>query len=114
MSDATSPNPEQRLSSRCKPRGKVRVTCHATAPGPNLARALLEVSTTGLRLLLRKCPDLGTQVLLTIQRLNHLAPVHRLGLVRWVVERDQGGCVVGIELAEPLHDDAVNRLCRGK
>jgi hypothetical protein len=83
-------------------------------PGPNLARTLLDVSETGLRLLLTTAVDLEAEVFLTIQRLNHLPPVHRLGIVRWVVEREDGTSIVGIQLIDPLDKDAVSRLCRGK
>ena len=105
---------ELRRKPRYKPQGKVRVTCFTSAPGANLACSLLDVSENGVRLALREHLPVGTEVLVAVQRLNRLQPVHRLGKIRWSTARPQGGCVAGIELTTALATTDLARLTEGK
>jgi hypothetical protein len=105
---------DRRRGSRRKPRGRIRVSCHADPLGPNVARALVDLSEVGLRLLIKEPLGLGTHVALTIQRINHMVPIHCTGTVRWLLERDNGSCSVGVELDKRLDKEAFARLTEGK
>jgi len=105
---------DRRGGPRRKPRGRIRVLCHVDPLGPNVARALLDLSQVGLRLLIKKPLALGTPVALTIQRINHMVPIHCTGIVCWSLERENGRCSVGVELHDRLDKESFARLTEGK
>ena len=114
MARKSTSTADRRRSPRRKPRGKLRVTCHTDATGPNIAGALLDVSSRGVRLTLKTLITPGAVVALALQRLNRGGPVHRLGTIRWVVEKEGGGCVAGAELTKRLAREDLQRLTEGK
>jgi PilZ domain len=114
MPESARSSRERRGGPRHKPRGRIRVSCHADPLGPNVARALVDLSEVGLRLLIKEPLVLGTHVALTIQRINHMVPVHCTGIVRWSLERDDGSCSVGVELHNRLDKESFARLTEGK
>jgi hypothetical protein len=74
-----------------------------------LGLALLEVSRSGVRLLLRRALELGQAVTLTL-RVPLLPPIRRRGIVRWSSETEDGRWVVGLELSPPLDAGDLARL----
>ena len=79
-----------------------------------MAQALVDISEAGLRLLIKEPLGLGTQVALTIQRINHMVPIHCTGTVCWSLERDNGNCSVGVALDNRLDKETLARLTEGK
>jgi PilZ domain len=111
--DEATPLPtiERRAEPRCQPEVAVCVTCLASPPDPDpdLGLALLEVSRSGVRLLLRRALDPGQAVTVTL-RVPLLPPIRRRGIVRWSSETEDGRCVVGLELSPPLDAGDLARL----
>src|SRR5262245_11751122 len=110
MSDNARSTKDRRRHARRKPRGRIRVTCQALPSGTNVARALLDLSFWGVRLLVKEALPLGIGVIIDMQRVNHMGPVRRAGTVQFLVEREDGSCIVGIELREPLDRISFSRL----
>jgi len=112
--DQKTPLPaiDRRSEPRCQPEVAVCVTCLASPPDPDpdLGLALLEVSRSGLRLLLRSALDLGQAVTVTL-RVPLLPPIRRRGIVRWSSETEDGRCIVGLEVSPPLDEGDLSRLC---
>src|SRR5262245_4201424 len=89
----------RRASRRLPPRGNVRVTCRRGTLdlGPNLAQRMLDVSETGVRLVL-KAPLLERQeVYVTLEAMTG-GLVRRTGRVVWSMPAADGAYLVGIRL----------------
>jgi hypothetical protein len=105
------PTIERRTEPRCQPEVAVCVTCLTSPPDPDpdLGIALLEVSRSGVRLLLRRALELGEAVTITL-RVPLVPPIRRRGIVRWSSETEDGRWVVGLELSPPLDAGDLARL----
>jgi Tfp pilus assembly protein PilZ len=68
----------------------------------NLAVALLDVSETGVRLVLREPLERGQDVEITLLGLGHLRPVKVLGSVVWCVATDNQQHCVGVQFNHRL------------
>jgi hypothetical protein len=75
----------RRLSFRKPFRGRVRVTCRKGGLdlGVNLVAATLNVSESGVRLLLTAGLPRGQEVTVNLEGQDHLRPVRILGNVAW-------------------------------
>jgi hypothetical protein len=111
--DDSTPLPtiERRSEPRCQPEVAVCVTCLTSPPDPDpdLGLALLEVSRSGLRLLIRRALELGQAVTVTL-RVPLLAPIRRRAIVRWTSETEEGRCIVGLEVSPPFDEGDLARL----
>jgi hypothetical protein len=97
MTEASLAN--RRRSQRRKPRTSVKVECRKGAHGlgANLAKTLLDVSDSGVRLIVSKELDLQGEVEIVIGGYGMKAPIKRLGTVRWQLKLENGLFCVGVE-----------------
>ena len=94
----------RRLSPRLKPRGYVKVECRngSYGLGPNLATAILDVSDTGIRMIVKKALTLPGEVEVTIGGYGLVNPIKRRAQIRWQVTLEDGGFCVGVEFGKRL------------
>ena len=94
----------RRKSMRRKPRGYVKVECRAGAYGlgPNLATAVLDVSDTGIRLIVKKALKFPGDAEITITGYGLQKPIKRLAHVCWQVTLEDGQFCVGAEFEKRL------------
>ncbi len=94
----------RRLSARRHPRGRCKVTCHRGQfdLGPNLARALLDVSETGVRLVLGTDLPRRQAVLVSLEGQGHHRPVRIPGVITWSVPTAEGTFCVGVKFDKRL------------
>jgi Tfp pilus assembly protein PilZ len=112
-----SPPPNGRLSAdarrnreRRTAKGSCVATCRRTGQTGDLALALMDVSETGVRLLLTTAVSEGQAVIVTLRNLRHPEALERSGTVRWCVPTAQGSHCAGVELDPPLAFADVQRL----
>ena len=94
----------RRESTRRKARTSVLLTCRigALGMGPNISRSVLDISDTGVRLVVRKELVLPMEVEISITSYGMRQPILRLAEVRWQVELADGAFCVGIEFHKRL------------
>lgn len=104
MSEANARKTNGRGSLRRKPRGKIKAICQKGALdlGRNLALSVLDISETGIRLVLREPLREGQEVSITLEGIGGSRPVKRLGKVVWSVPSADGNHCVGINLEKRL------------
>src|ERR1700738_48048 len=97
-------NKNNRASARRFPKAKVRVTCHTDTldSGPNLATAVLDISESGIRLLVASPLEVGQGVIIGLDAPMHDRPIQRLAKVIWSVPAKDGGYCVGVRLEKYL------------
>jgi c-di-GMP-binding flagellar brake protein YcgR len=94
----------RRQSTRRKARGYVRVECRngCYGLGPNLATAVLDVSDTGIRMVVKRAIELPGEVEVTIVGCGLQKPIKRVGRVRWQVTLEDGQFCLGVEFDKRL------------
>ena len=70
--------------------------------GANLALSLLDISETGVRLVLKSALDKGHDVLVTLEGLGHSRPIKCGGKVAWSLRAEDGTAIVGICFGKTL------------
>src|SRR5437660_2841518 len=103
MSQLPSPPPSsrnRRLDRRHSPAVKVKLVCRKGSLdlGPNLGLDLLDISETGIRLLLKQTLARGEEVTVSLDSLRHVRAVKAIGTVIWSVTAADGTCQVGVRL----------------
>lgn len=100
--DAKAAN--RRQSMRRKPRGTVHVECRkgSTGLGANLTTAVLDVSDTGVRLVVSQSLDAKVEVEIMISSYGMKETIKRLGYVRWVRKLENGPYCIGVEFQKRL------------
>jgi hypothetical protein len=88
MSSATPPQPSQpnrRSARRLQPRSNVRIECRkgTLGLGPNLAQGAVDISQTGVCLLLTEALDRGQEVEILIPDTGCGHPLKRTGRAVW-------------------------------
>lgn len=98
------PNRNRRLAMRRLAKRKVRVACRKGALdlGHNLADKVLDVSETGIRLVLRVALEVDQEVTVAMEGFGHHRPVMRLGKVVWCRPDGAEAYQVGIHLEKSL------------
>jgi hypothetical protein len=93
----------RRVSIRRKPRG-ARVSCRkgAFGVGPDLTLKVLDLSETGVRLLVKTALGERQEVELGLLGLGHQRPLKLIGDVVWCVEAGDGGHCVGVRFQRRL------------
>jgi PilZ domain-containing protein len=115
MSQADKPA-SSRINRRASPRwqfrGSARVECRrgTLGLGPNLVRLALDISETGIRLLLGSPLVRGEQVEVLIHS-SGVRPLKRFARVAWSAAAD-GGWQVGLTFEGPLPYQEVQNLAR--
>jgi hypothetical protein len=114
MKRHTSSGLNRRASRRLPSKHGVRATCRKGALdlGPNLARAVLDISETGLSLVVSATLDPGQEVSVTLDATTGGKPVKRLGNVVWSAAADEGAWRVGIRLDKPLRGSELHHISR--
>jgi hypothetical protein len=106
--DMSERNPSSRSNRRrvrrLRPNGKVEVVCHpvAAASGPNLALCALDLSQSGVRLVLEQALPEGEEVQLVLTVPGFRNPVSCRGRVAWCLPLALGAVHVGVQFAQPL------------
>jgi hypothetical protein len=94
---------ENTLTRRQSPRRElhryINVQCRQSGPcqGPNLATLVVDVSTTGICLMLTEALETGTEVELWIDGYGLGRSIKRVGNVRWHLKDSTGGFRTGIQ-----------------
>ena len=96
-SQSTQPQVNRRSSRRSALRGTVRVECRkgALGLGPDLVKFPLDISETGVRLVLKVALAEGQEVEVLISG-GHAKPLKRTGRVIWSVPTEGNCHVVGL------------------
>jgi hypothetical protein len=104
MDQPSSRCAERRAWRRRPSRRTAKAACRkgALGLGPDLAVAILDVSETGIRLVVKAALERGQQVEVKLSSQNVVHPALRLGDVRWCVPMDDDQHAVGIRFEKPL------------
>jgi hypothetical protein len=102
----------RRIFARRLPKRKARICCYKGALdlGTNLAVSLLDISESGVRLIIKSALDAGQEVNLTFEGIAHQRPLKSTGRIVWCVPTQDGNCCVGIKLDKYLPYQEIARL----
>ncbi len=108
------PQVNRRSSRRMPPNRLARVECRrgGLGLGPNLLLSILDISETGIRLVLRAPIEAGQEAEVLLQGLGITRPEKRLARVVWVLPLDEGGYCAGLHFDKPLRYVDLQRLAR--
>ena len=103
----TEPNPpgrNRRLNRRRPAKHRVKVVCRANAMdlGPNLALAVLDVSETGMRLMVKDLLRPGREVSVSLEGQSIRRPLLRVADVAWCVPAADGAYCLGVSFQKRL------------
>ena len=103
----------RRASRRVVPRGQVRIECRkgTTGLGRNLALRVLDLSETGMRLLVNTPLDQAKEVEVVISGTSYLPPIKRIARVVRNVPNEDGTAAVGLHFSPPLDYANYMALC---
>ena len=89
----------RRRSPRRKPRTSVRIECRKGSHGlgANLSAGLLDISDTGVRMIVTQALDVMVEVEIIITAYGMRQPIKRLGIIRWQVKMENGQFCTGVE-----------------
>ena len=104
MPDPAPKKSNKRLSRRCPARGttRLRVYRNTMGLGPNIASALLDLSETGLRVILKEAATVGQQVEVNLESAGSGRVSKMPADVVWIVPGADGTFVVGLHLQKSL------------
>ena len=112
MSDAATPDPikpapkkpNKRLSRRSGAKSTARVRVYRTplGLGPNIASSLLDLSETGLRVVLKEAAVVGQEVEVNLESAATGRTLKSSATVMWVVPAADSAFVVGLRLQKSL------------
>jgi len=102
--NVASPQSNRRRSQRRKPRTSVKLQCRkgSLGLGPNVAVSALDLSASGVRLIVTQTLDTMAEVEVVIDGYGMKQPVKRVGIVRWQVEMASGQFCVGVEFQKQI------------
>ncbi len=94
MSESSVAARNRRLTLRRRAKVNVKVTCRngGLDLGVNIGVAVLDVSESGVRLLLREAVALGQEVSVSLEAPQHRRPILRLANVVWALPAEGGYC----------------------
>ena len=104
MSSPTPPPPNRRRTSRKKPKSSTKVfTCKGMMGlGANLALSILDLSETGIRLLMKEPLAKGQEVEITLEGIQHRRPLKLGGHVIWTVPAADGRHCIAVHFLRSL------------
>jgi hypothetical protein len=99
----TAPRPNLRRSRRQAPKGgtKVRAFRNSMGLGPNIAVSLLDVSETGIRMVLKEALPKDREFEIALEGAS-VQPVKTFAYVVWCVPTADGQFCVGAHFKKPL------------
>lgn len=102
----------RRRSPRRPAKLSLRVTCRPSGSyaGKNLALCLLDVSETGVRILLTRELEPGQEVSVTVDSPNHAKALKLVADVVWSLEAADGNHCVGLRFHKRLSPTDVTRF----
>ncbi len=108
---ARAPRPRAR---RTPPKSSSRVACYrgTLGVGPNLASKFLDLSETGIRLLVREELSPGQAIEIGLEGLNHPRPLRLPARVVWCLAAAGGGYCIGAEFQRRLSYADLHVLAR--
>lgn len=94
----------RRRSQRRKPRSTVRVECRrgSTGLGNNLALIVLDLSDSGVRMVVSQQLGSGAEVEVLLTGYTLKQPLKRLANVRWEIKAENGSFCVGLEFQKAI------------
>lgn len=104
MSDQSPATPNRRRARRRAPKRSTKIFCYKgpLGLGPNLALAILDLSETGVRAVLKEPLPQKQEVEINLDSLNHRRPLKVMGDVVWCVAAADGTWCVGIQFQRAL------------
>jgi hypothetical protein len=113
-SKSTAPQANRRSSRRLAASSAARIECRkgSLGLGPNLAVSFLDISETGIRLVLKSALAKGQEVEVLLQGGGVPRPIKRLARVVWSLEVESGGWCVGLRFDRALPYIDMQRLTR--
>ena len=89
----------RRLAKRRPPKRSTKITCRkgALGIGPNLALSLLDVSETGIRLVVKEDLKVRQEVEIGLLGIGHQRPIQIMGDVVWCVPAADGNHCLGVK-----------------
>jgi hypothetical protein len=109
----TPPKVNRRASRRLASSNSARIECRkgTLGLGPNLTVSFLDISETGVRLVLKSLLDKGQAVELLLQA-GSFRPIKRLATVQWSLSLDNGAHCTGLNFERTIPFADVQRLAR--
>jgi hypothetical protein len=106
--------PDRRRSPRREPKETSRAACYVgnTDLGPNIAVSLLDVSESGLRLIVKEALEPGRDVVVGLKALGGGRKTLVPGVVAWCETLEGGAYCVGVKFDDPIRDAALHMLSR--
>jgi hypothetical protein len=106
------PVKNRRIFARRASKRKSKIHCYKGALdlGANLALTLLDISESGVRLLIKSALDPGQEVTLGFEGITHQRPVKANGTIIWCVAAQDGSFCVGVKLDKYLPYQEISRL----
>ena len=104
MSQTNAPASNRRSSARRKPKTTAKVTCvgGTMGIGPNLALSMLDVSETGIRLVLKKAAAVGQEVEVGLEGVGDHRPAKVAARVIWCAALADGSYCIGARFLKAL------------
>jgi hypothetical protein len=112
MPSPNEPPHNQRQTPRRKARPSTRFTCHRGSPGAgvNLGVALLDVSETGVRLLVSEELEPDQEIEVRFLSLKHFRPIKLAAQVIWAVPTADRAWCVGASFQQRLSPTDLRHL----
>jgi hypothetical protein len=103
MNQQPQARPDQRRSRRKSPKGSTRVRCYKgpMGLGPNLGVAVLDVSETGVRLVVKADLPPGQEIEVNFDNVA-ARPIKMLAEVIWSMPTTNGNFCVGASFHKPI------------
>ena len=94
----------RRGTLRRNPRPRLKVLCYKGSLdiGQNIAVSLLDVSESGVRMIVKTALDINQQINFSLQGPIHMRPLSSAGRVVWAVPTADGNCCIGVRLDKYL------------
>lgn len=104
MNHPVPPQQNRRRSHRKKPKESTKFVTFkgSSGLGHNLALSLLDLSETGIRMVVRDPFQTGQEVEVNLESICHRRPIKVPGKVVWCMQAVDGSHCVGIQFYRPL------------
>jgi c-di-GMP-binding flagellar brake protein YcgR len=114
MNQAMTTRSQRRRARRAPAKSSSKVTCRrgTLGLGPNRAVAVLDLSETGIRLVVRDGLPRGQEVEIGLEGLNHTRPLRLPAQVVWSVATADGRYCIGAQFERRLSYADLHHLAR--